>query len=122
MQQFDVSKLLLLLVQRGRAKDEKESLKKLEDIVRTVFYSQGTPQASGEQFVKYLLQSSNADFKKLGIQSLRCIAHSLHDKAGSFSIPLFEDDSVLGALVYYVKDKQDLQRGLPSGGAQQSLA
>lgn len=56
-------------------------LKKLQDIVKAVFYNQGALDSSGtgKRFVKYLLKHSSQEMNKLGVFSLYCIALSLQD-------------------------------------------
>ena len=94
-------------------------LKKLEDMVRAVFFTSGRLPDSGRLFIKHLLQSQSQELNKLGIQSLRCIALGLQDEESARNIELFEEDLVLNALLYYVKDKQTMQR--TSNVTQQNL-
>ena len=46
--EFDMAKLLHLFVEREQLKDDKEVLKKIEEIVRAVFLSQTVLQPSSE--------------------------------------------------------------------------
>ena len=61
--------------------DDSEMLKKLQDIIKAVFYNQGALAStdSGKQLVKYLLNNSSQEINKLGVFSLYCIALSLQD-------------------------------------------
>ena len=68
LRQFDVAKLLHGLVLREQVKDDKEMLKKLEEIMRAVFFSPGVLRPSLEQFVKDLLKNqASSQLNKLGI-------------------------------------------------------
>lgn len=61
-------------------------LKKLEDMVRAVFFTSGRLPDSGKLFIKHLLQSQSHELNKLGIQSLRCIALRLQDEESAGNI------------------------------------
>ena len=80
LKSYDVTHLLLSLVAHEALFEDIEILKKLEDIVKAVFYSPGVLNPSGEKFVALLLRHPRHDFNKLGIFSLYCIALGLQDK------------------------------------------
>ena len=105
LKSYDVTHLLLSLSKHERLFDDNEIMKKLEDIVKAVFYSKGVLNPSGEQFVKFLLVHQRHDFNKLGIFSLYCIALGLQDKESERNFRIFHDDQVLNTLVLFAKDK-----------------
>ena len=56
LEAYDFSELLLSLIESGRLQETSEVMKKLEDIIKAVFYTPGVIQESGKRLVNCLVR------------------------------------------------------------------
>ena len=58
---------------------------------------------------------------KLGILSLFCISLALQDGTSNQNISIFEDDSILSALIFFAKDKHTMANAMRSNKTMQKI-